>query len=400
MATFPSVALTRNEAWTAIGIQSLGAGNPVYNVVLGQTVVGALQAFDALSGEIHASAVTAAMEDSRLPREAILDRLNQAPEAPGLGASTTMTGAYAADLPSGKGPALAPVEVRMVEPRIFGVWGEGFGNWGHTGTDRNAASLSRTTGGFVVGADAAQSLWNGFFRLGLAGGYTSDSLNVRARLSSGTFESVFAGLYGGASFGAIQLRLGALYGSNSTSTTRNIAFPGFADAAGSRYDGSTMQAFGEAGYRIGLAGSNLGGMGLSQASLEPFIGAAAVHIHQNGFAETGGVSALAGFGRSYDLVTATLGLRAEASLATPLPLTARALLGWRHAFGDVVPDTVMNFESGGVPFLIAGVRVDRNAFVAEAGLEHALSRMSRSASPIRVNMAAAPRTTPSKDACR
>jgi fibronectin-binding autotransporter adhesin len=370
---FPSVALTRNQAWTAIGIQSLGAGNPVYNVVLGQTIAGARQAFDALSGEIHASAVTAAMEDSRLPREAILDRLNQPAEVPALGAASTMTGAYAADLPSGKGPVLAPVEVRMYQPRIFGVWGQGFGDWGHTGTDHNAASLSRTTGGFVVGADAAQTLWNGIFRLGLAGGYTNDQLDVKQRLSSGSFESVFGGIYGGASFGAIQLRAGVLYGANSTSTTRNIVFPGFSDAAGSSYGGSTAQAFAEAGYRIGFADYNISGLGFSRMSLEPFVGAAAIHIHQNGFAEAGGVAALLGFGRSYDLATTTLGLRAETTLAGPLPLTARALLGWRHAFGDVVPDTVMAFESGGQPFPIAGVRVDRDAIVAEAGLDYVVS---------------------------
>ncbi|MFI5015570.1 MAG: autotransporter domain-containing protein [Hyphomicrobiales bacterium] len=374
-AAFPSVAVTRNQAATAAAVQALGFGNPLYNAVLGQTVAGALQAFDALSGEIHASAVTAAMEDSRLPREAILDRLNQPADVPQLGAATTMTGAYAADLPSGKGPALAPVEVRMYQPRMFGAWGQGFGNWGHTASDGNAASLSRSTGGFVLGADAAQTMWNGIFRLGLAGGYTTDSLNVRARLSSGTFESVFGGLYGGASFGTIELRAGALYGTNSSSTTRNIVFPNFADAAGSSYGGSTAQAFAEAGYRIGFSGFNVMGMGFSRASLEPFVGAAAIHIHQNGFVEGGGMAALIGFGRSYDLATTTLGVRAETTLAGPLPITARALVGWRHGFGDVVPTALMAFKGGAQAFGIAGVPIDRDAFVVEAGLDYAVSSM-------------------------
>jgi len=370
---FPSVALTRNQAWAAIGIQSLGPGNPVYDAVLGQTVAGARQAFDALSGEIHASAVTAAMEDSRLPREAILDRLDQPVEIAAFAAQTTMTGAYAADLPSAKGPALAPVTVHMYQPRLFGLWGQGFGNWGNSSTDRNAASLSRTTGGFILGADAAPSMLNGMFRLGIAGGYTNDQLDVRQRQSSGSLESIFGGLYGGASLGSIQLRLGAIYGANSTSTTRGTVFPGFNDAAGSSYGGSTAQAFAEAGYRIAVADFHLAGLGFSRAGLEPFIGAAAVHLRQDGFAEAGGVAALFGFGRSYDLATTTLGLRAEASLAGPLPLIARALLGWRHAFGDVIPDTVMAFESGGQPFPIAGVRIDRDAILAEAGLDYAVS---------------------------
>src|SRR6516225_10356958 len=102
-----------------------------------------------LSGEVHASAVTAAFEDQRLPRDAILDRLSQPAEQPVLGAGTTTTGAYAADLPSHK-PALAPVAVQMVQPRLFGLWGTGFGDWGKTNGDHNAAKLSRDTGGFVI----------------------------------------------------------------------------------------------------------------------------------------------------------------------------------------------------------------------------------------------------------
>ncbi|MFI5011657.1 MAG: autotransporter domain-containing protein [Hyphomicrobiales bacterium] len=373
---FSSVAATRNQASIAAAVQALGLGNPLFNAVVGQNAAGARQAFDALSGEIHASAVTAAFEDARLPREAILDRLNQPIDTPVLGAASTMTGAYAADLPSGKGPALAPVEVRMYEPRIFGLWGQGFGDWGHTSSNRNAASLDRSTGGFMLGGDVGvRGFAGGDWRFGVAGGYTNDQIDVRQRLSSGSFESVFGGLYGGASFGAVQLRTGLVYGVNTTSTSRTIVFPGFADAAGSSYGGSTAQAFGEAGYRIGFSGLNVLGMGLSRASLEPFVGAAAIHIHQNGFTEAGGAAALTGFGRSYDLATTTIGLRAETSFAGALPVTLRALLGWRHGFGDVVPAALMAFQGGAQAFSIGGVPIDRNALVAEAGLDYAVSSM-------------------------
>jgi fibronectin-binding autotransporter adhesin len=262
--------------------------------------------------------------------------------------------------------------VRMFQPHLFGLWGQGFGDWGHNSSNGNAASLSRTTGGFVAGADVTRTILNGVLRLGLAGGYTNDSLSVSQRLSSGAFESVFGGLYGGASLGAIQLRAGALYGANSTSTTRSIVFPNFADSAGSSYGGSTAQAFGELGYRIGFSDPS---MGLSRASFEPFIGAAAIHIHQNGFVEAGGAAALIGFGRSYDLATTTLGLRAETTLAGPLPVTLRALLGWRHAYGNVVPTALMAFQGGAQAFGITGVPLARNAVVTEAGLDYAVSSM-------------------------
>ncbi|SEE58064.1 autotransporter-associated beta strand repeat-containing protein [Rhizobiales bacterium GAS188] len=366
--TFASVAVTPNQAATATAAQTLGLGSPLYNAVLNQNTAGARRAFDALSGEIHASAVTAGIEDARLPREAILDRLS-APMTPTLGATTSMTGAYAADLPTGKHPDLAPVSVQMLNPKSFDVWGQGFGDWGTTRGNGNAASLSRQTGGFILGADMTQTAgWSGVWRLGIAGGYTDDSLKISQRLSSGNFESVFGSVYAGATFGAVNLRAGVIYAANSTRTSRSILFPTFSDAASANYGGSTAQAFGEAGYRIALAG-----FGLPQASLEPFIGAAALHLHQDSYVENGGAAALIGFGRSYDLATTTLGLRAQATLSEAFPLTGRALIGWRHAYGDVDPTVLQAFRGSISPFTVSGVPIDRDAVLAEIGLDYALT---------------------------
>jgi outer membrane autotransporter protein len=111
----------------------------------------------------------------------------------------------------------------------------------------------------------------------------------------------------------------------------------------------------------------------SRASVEPFAGAAAIRLHQNGFVEAGGAAALTGFGRSYDIGTTTLGMRAEATLAGALPMTLRGLVGWRHAYGDVSPQALMAFQGGNQAFGISGVPVDRDAFVAEAGIDYRVS---------------------------
>jgi outer membrane autotransporter protein len=370
--TFQSVATTRNEVATATALQALGSG-PVFNAVIGQSVAGARQAFDALSGEIHASIVTAAYEDALLPSAAILDRLNETVAAPLLGAATSMTGAYASDLPSGKGPRVAPVAVQLYQPRIFDVWGQGFGDWGHIKSDGNAASLSRSTGGFVLGGDVSASrVLGGDWRFGLAGGYTNDRISVGQRGSSASFDSVFGGAYAGASFGALRLRAGVLYATNSTSTTRQVTFPGFAEALSSSNGGSTAQAFGEAGYRIELSGIGLG----THASIEPFAGAAAFLIHQNGFTEEGGVSALTGAARDFNVQTTTLGVRGELAFAA-MPLTLKTTLGWRHAFGDVIPSTLLAFQGGAQGFRVAGVPIDRDAFVAEVGIDYAVTSSVR-----------------------
>jgi fibronectin-binding autotransporter adhesin len=367
---FASVATTANQTAVANAVQALGSG-PVFNAVIGQSVAGAQQAFDALSGEVHASAVTAAYEDALLPQSAILDRLNEPASPPALGAAIEATGAYAADLPSRKGPALAPVAVQMYQPRMFDLWGQGFGDWGRVKSDGNAATLSRSTGGFVLGGDiSATNLMGGDWRFGLAGGYTNDSIDVSERGSSGTFESVFGGVYAGASFGALQLRAGALYGTNTTSITRSVAFPGFSESLSSNSGGSTAQAFGEAGYRIQLAGLSPGGG--ARVTLEPFAGAAAFLIHQNGFTETGGTSALTASARDFNVQTTTLGVRGELAF-TSMPLTVKTMLGWRHAYGNVVPSALLAFQGGAQGFSIAGAPIDRDAFVAEAGIDYAVT---------------------------
>jgi outer membrane autotransporter protein len=372
-----SLALTRNEFSTAAAIQLLGPGNTIFNSVVTQTTAaGARQAFDALSGEIHASAVTAAFGDQRLPREAILDRLSQPADQPVLGAATTMTGAYAADLPSHKS-ALAPVAAQMVRPRLFGLWGQGFGDWGRTNGDHNAAKLTRDTGGFVIGIDAERQLLNGDWRIGTAGGYTDDSLKVSARSSSGDYQSAFGALYGKASYGAIDVKAGAILASTNTRTNRSIIFPGFVDAASSSYGGYAAQGFGELGYNLPFhwtVWSYVPGLEGLKVNYEPFLQGAMIHLDQNRYVDTALTgAALVGATKGYDLGTTTLGWRTQYQLASLPGFTLSTLLGWRHAFGDVRPTVTQSFAASFASFTVAGVPVDRDALVSEASLNYAVS---------------------------
>jgi fibronectin-binding autotransporter adhesin len=349
--TLPSVAITPNQAATAAAIQAQGSG-AVYNAVLGQSVAGARQAFDALSGEIHASAVSAAFDDSRLPREAVLDRLASPYGALVSGGATGFSAMNAIAAPSP--PA-----------QTFTAWGQAFGSWGHVGGDGNAATLERSMGGFILGVDATL---DSRYRLGVAGGYTQSILSLDARASSGRVDSTFATIYGGASLNALQLRGGATYAYNRYATDRTIAFPGFDDAASSGYGGDTLQAFGEAGWRMPVAG--LAG----PTFVEPFVGALAMHIDTAGFAEAGGAAALTGASQSYDYGATTLGLRAETTLFSDAPLTARGMLGWRHVFGDVTPSSTLAFASApSLPFAIAGAPIARDALALEAGFDWRLT---------------------------
>jgi fibronectin-binding autotransporter adhesin len=245
------------------------------------------------------------------------------------------------------------------------TWGQAFGSWGHIGGDGNAATIDRSLGGFILGADAS---FDNHYRLGVAAGYTQSILGLDARASSGRVDSTYAGVYGGASLNALQLRGGALYAYNRYGTDRSINFPGFAETASAGYGGDTLQAFGEAGWRIAL-----GGLGRPMA-IEPFVGAMAMHIDTSSFAEAGGVAALTGSSQGYDYRATTLGVRAETTLFSNVPLLARGMLGWRHVFGDVTPRSTLAFASAPLtPFTINGVPIARDALVVEGGFDWRVS---------------------------
>ena len=143
-----------------------------------------------------------------------------------------------------------------------------------------------------------------------------------------------------------------------------MIFPGFGDSLRGDYNAATAQVFGELAY----------GFSMGPARFEPFANLAYVNLHTDGFTERGGAAALTGASSNTDATFTTLGLRASTTFDMGgSTLTARGMLGWRHAFGDVTPQTAMRFAGTGNPFTIAGVPIARDAAVIEAGLDYAIT---------------------------
>jgi outer membrane autotransporter protein len=341
---FADVASTFNQRSVATASQALGGGNPIQDNILFLTTQEARNAFDLLSGEIHASTHSALIEDSHFVRDAAGDRIRAAFD--GVGASTVPVMAYGPG-----GPEVAPATSDK-----FAVWGRGFGAWGHLDGDGNAARLDRSTGGFLAGGDAAVGEnW----RLGLLGGYSHTSFHVDDRASSGSSDNYHLGLYAGTQHGSLGFRSGLAYTWHRIETDRGVAFPGFADSLSADYDAGTFQVFGELGYRVETA----------SASFEPYANLAYVKFDADGFAEEGGAAALSSGDQSSDTTFITLGLRASTELTFgAVNVNARGAIGWRHAFGDLRPETSLAF-AGGSSFAIEGVPIAKNAALLEAGLD-------------------------------
>ena len=401
--TFASLAQTRNQRAVAEALDRSPPLKPLVQAVANLTPAGTLQAFDALTGEVHGSAQATIIDDSRYARQAILGRLRQAPYAGGAGATAALGAggpmlAYAdppADgilaYPEGYRPAdgawVYPKGYRPAEPLIYPegyspapsdmpprapaqpaemmFWAQGVGATGKINSDGNAAEVSRNLGGVFAGFDRRFGEW----RVGLAAGYTNLSPRVSARASSATIDAAYFAAYGWASFGAWNVRSGGVFTWNTIATSRSILFPGFAEQAGARYGAAEGQVFGELGY----------GISFSDIAAEPFAGLAWVHLSADPFTETGVVSALSGSSSTDEVGYSTLGARWASNQLMPngMLLVPRMSLAWQHAFGTVTPTAALAFRSTGAGFGIWGVPIARDAALVEAGGDLHLSLQTK-----------------------
>lgn len=344
VAMFPEVAETPNQVATSNALQTLDPANPIYNAVLQLGAVDARDAFDLLSGEIHASTESVLIEESRYLREAVLGRLAQATTGD---VAIAPAGYSASDMG-------ASHEARA------GLWGRAFGSWGNLDGDGNAAQVDRSAGGFFAGFDSAVT---DEWRLGLAGGYSRTSLDADKRASSADIDSYHFGLYSGVTLDQVRLKAGATYSWHDVDADREIDFTGFGDKASADYDAQTLQLFGELGYLFDMGG----------LAVEPFAGLAYVDLHTDSFREDGGAAALSAKSDNEDMTYTTVGFRAAVDfMFGQSSVTAQGMLGWRHGFGDTTPDAVFAL-AGSAQFDIAGAPMARDTLVMEAGLKAQLS---------------------------
>ncbi|MEO1193919.1 MAG: autotransporter domain-containing protein [Pseudomonadota bacterium] len=328
---FDSLANTANQAASAQALDSLAVEGPLLEALVSTNADTAPQAFDALSGEVYASAQTLLLAQAALLRDSITGRLRQATTAGERG--------------QGSGPDTASL-VPGFKPTL---WVEGYGNWGSNDVSANTARLSYSNSGLVVGLDTPLG---DNLRLGLAAGFSQSSFDVTGRRSSGDTESIDLAVYGTGQWHAVTLRGAFTYGWQGVSVDRTAAFAGFSDALSSDYDARSLQIFGEVGY----------GMAFDSLSVEPFAGLTYVNLETDSFTESGGAAALQGEAESRSLGFSSLGLRVGS--AWPLwqgQLLADASLAWQRTIGDRVPTSSLAFTAGGNPFSVQGAALARDS---------------------------------------
>jgi outer membrane autotransporter protein len=363
---FADAAATPNQLAVADALDVFPTDNGLFLAVANQTAEGARQAFDALSGEIHATIPGLLADDSRYLREAILGRLVQA--------SYTNKASQVASLGMG-GPQVASLDAQAMAlgyddkslappPSVAGLafWTRAYGAWGDFDGNLNAASTSRDLGGFLSGLDARIG---GTWRLGLGAGYSQSDISVSDRHSAADVESFHLAGYAGGMAGPVALRGGGAWTWNDIDSSRAVIFPGFFEREKASYDADTGQLFGEAAYPVAMG----------RAALEPFAGIALVSIDTDSFKEHGGnLAALNSRGGDQDVGYSTLGLRAGATIHWGSAIvTPHVSAAWQHAFDDITPSAAVAFASTGISFDITGVPLAEDTALIEAGLDFNLS---------------------------
>jgi subtilase-type serine protease len=350
-------ATTKNQIAVGGAIKSLELDNRLLTTVLFSEIGSDSLNYDGLSGEVHATLAGMLSKDAGYVSDAAQNRLRAAFD--GVAAKPQVTAAPLSFAPAQRANTSDAFASITPAPATTALWGEAYGSWAHADGDGNAAGYSRNIGGFVTGLDGmVADTW----RMGVLAAYGNTSLDSGA--SHASVDSYSVGLYGGTAWDNLRLSLGTALTQNEIGTHRTAAFGDLVNRHSASYGAKTVQVFGELGYAVKTA----------YADFEPFAAASYVHLRSGGFQENGEISNLTGLAGTSDLTTTTLGLRVSHDFAygDTISLTARGLLGWSHAFGDVTPEAKLAF-AGGQPFAVEGLPVARDTGIVEAGFDFTLS---------------------------
>lgn len=341
--SFDSVAATPNQAATGAAIDSLPTGSPVWrSIAVAGSEESVRRQFDLFSGELHAAIQGALLEDARFARAAIGERVR--------GAFSQTAALQPGEMTLASAQVTDASGATRADPAGLSFWSKAYGSWGEQRGEDGTATVDRDTRGVFFGGDL---LLADSWRVGLMAGYGNGTIGVGERGSSADFDSYTLGAYGGAAFGPVGLRLGAAYSWNDLDSTRHTPL----GAAKASYGVDTVQVFGELGYTL-QAGA---------FALEPFAGAAYVHVSSDGYDESGAAGLSSGSSDN-DLTFSTLGARVSTGLGLgSVPVTLNAEAGWNHAFGEVDPVVSHSF-AGSDSFKVAGAPIARDTAFVGAGV--------------------------------
>ena len=329
--TIASVGVTPNQKSVGAALDvmtasamtpSAGRNTALEDAILDGSVANVRGALNSLTGEVHATLAGVASGDSRFIRDAMLTR--------------------------GRNGATEATDGRGVAVWASGVFGSGRQDNGELAGFRSEAT------GYLAGVEKTL---NGRAHIGVAVGESQSEIRASRLLSTGEVKTQHIGVYGAATLGGFDFRLGGAWMDSRTRTDRSASLNRFNEQLTGRYDGEAWQAYGEVSWRKPVMASTV---------LEPYLNYTRVEYDAD-VVERGGDAALSGdVSQTSDLLTA--GLRSETHLAggngRPA-LSAIGHLAWTEDLSGDGPVFNAAFSDGPV-FRVEGA--DLNSGALQAGL--------------------------------
>lgn len=311
---FADAAATPNQSATGEAIEALGAANPVFIALIGQSAGGARAAFDALSGEIYPSLAGYLTAASRLPRNALLNAGRNAEEG-------------------------------------LTLWADAGGNW----LEQEGDGLNGTAAGEgdSTGVQGGLTFRSGGFVGSLSVGGYDQSYDVAARFSSASANSLFVG--GDVGFHSARFGVRAGYGRtfHDISIRREILFGGFG-VQGNSTEGETDQFFADAYYDL-LTGP-------VRAVL--FAGYAHVNTDLDPLTENQSAASLSVDVSEIETDIFRIGARLRGEFgggSEGVSVSPHASLAYVHTSGDRFAIAANRFAGATSPFLVAGAPLPEDA---------------------------------------
>lgn len=323
--SFDDISNTSNQAAVGIAIQSLGAGNSVYDSVVSLSTLAAQDAFDLYSGEIHATAISN-MVSGNIDKWALsASRLNNFSDS-------------------------KPV-----------VWSQLLSSNGYFFGDGNSQGTEFDSTGFVVGAESP--LMKGW-SLGVMFGNEKSNNNIDGLNSHLSSDEYFAGFYTRVhEEGRPFLQLGMDITASDIRTKRHVDVQNLSETLTAEYNSWSTLVFAEAGIEVPI----------NNTTITPSIGVLHMVGALSTFEEIGGAAALSAEDAFITRTFATLGISTNTQTRiSDVPAEFYTKGSLVAALNDHIAHREMSFNAG-LPLTVEGSTAGSVTGLVEMGVNVDLS---------------------------
>jgi outer membrane autotransporter protein len=249
----------------------------------------------------------------------------------------------------------APAQKKQAE---YGVWLDGFGQWGDQDGDDGFPSYDFKVHGMTIGFDR---MFRDNYIAGISIGFSGADIDVDRDQADGDIDTVYSSLYGSyyTRNGYID---GALsYGGQDYYNKRQVVIGPIQREAWSEHDGDMFSAFTEGGYNIDV----------NTWVLQPFVSLFYINLDEEGFAEKGADSVnLIISDRETESLVSELGLRVSRLYELNSGIMIPELgVAWNYDFD--IDDRIITAAFAGSPnslFSMEGQHVEKNGVSVGAGI--------------------------------